>query len=67
LNDIYCNYFTDYCGSGRYNVSVSAKSELNIYQNKFIKTLYQTIFIQKNLKVSHRLNFPKVHKSFDFS
>jgi hypothetical protein len=32
LNDIYCNYFTDYCGSGRYNVSVSAKSELNICQ-----------------------------------
>jgi hypothetical protein len=28
-NNIYINYFTDYCGSGRYNVSVLAKNETN--------------------------------------
>jgi len=30
LNEIYCNYFTDYCGSGRYNVSVLANGKSNI-------------------------------------
>jgi hypothetical protein len=33
-NNIYCNYFTDYCGSGRYNVCVLAKSEANVCQLK---------------------------------
>jgi hypothetical protein len=49
--NIYCNYFTDYCGSGRYNVSLPVKSELNIYQNKFIKTLFQINFYSKKKKI----------------
>jgi hypothetical protein len=40
-NNIYCNYFTDYCGSGRYNVSVSCnnetkKSHTRSFQNKIL-------------------------------
>jgi len=33
-NNIYYNYFTDYCGSGRYNVSVLAKNTENKCQLK---------------------------------
>jgi hypothetical protein len=33
-NNIYCNYFTDYCGPGRYNVCVLANCEANKFQLK---------------------------------
>ena len=26
-NNVFCNYFTDYCGGGRYNVSVLAQNK----------------------------------------
>ncbi len=41
-NNIYCNYFTDYCGSGRYNVCVLAKSVPNVCQ---LKSLNNKSFI----------------------
>ncbi len=37
-HDIYCNYFTDYCGPGRYNFSVSALSPPEILEN--ISSMY---------------------------